>query len=100
MKKYFFSMVALLVLSAIVFGVGYVMYDRGDNKVFEQVLEYTDKEYTAESDVEKVDVSLIGDYNVILQRGENSSLNYSQSEISDITVTEEEGVLTLREKVG
>lgn len=100
MKKYFFSMVVLLVLSAIVFGVGYVMYDRGDNKVFEQVLEYTDKEYTAESDVEKVDVSLIGDYNVILQRGENSSLNYSQSEISDITVTEEEGVLTLREKVG
>ena len=43
MKKYFFSMVALLVLSAIVFGVGYVMYGRGDNKVFEQVLEYTDK---------------------------------------------------------
>ncbi|MDE7337111.1 MAG: DUF2807 domain-containing protein, partial [Clostridia bacterium] len=99
MKKYFFSMVALLILGAIVFGAGYVLYDRSDNKVFGQYLEYSETEYAVQGEIEAIDFTLIGDYNIILQRGEISSLSYSQSEISDITVTEENGVLTLNEKI-
>ena len=98
MKKYLISMIALLIIGAIICGGGAIMYAQSDNKIFEKDLEYTQKEYVAESEINAIDFSLMGAYNFILQRGETCSVSYYESEISQFTVLEENGVLKMQEK--
>lgn len=99
MKKYFISMIVLFIIGAIICGGGAIMYAQSDNKIFDKDLEYTQKEYVAESQINAIDFSLSGAYNFILQRGETCSVSYFESEIAQITVTEEGGTLKMKEKI-
>ena len=98
MKKYLISMIVLLVIGAIICGGGAIVYAQSDNRIFEKDLEYTQKEYVAESEINAIDFSLMGAYNFILQRGDTCSVSYYESEISHFTVLEEEGTLKMQEK--
>ncbi|MDE6614877.1 MAG: DUF2807 domain-containing protein, partial [Clostridia bacterium] len=99
MKRYFIGMIVLLIIGAVICGGGAMMYSQSDNRIFEKDLEYTEKEYVAQSQINAIDFSLSGNYNFILQKGDNCSISYSESEISQITVSETDGILKLREKI-
>ncbi|MDE6758817.1 MAG: DUF2807 domain-containing protein [Clostridia bacterium] len=99
MKRILIGMVVLLIIGVAVCGAGFYMYKTSDNQIFNEPLEYTQMEYTSEEAVNAIEFSLSGDYNVIFKRGETCSLSYSQSEISNVTVAIENGVLKMEEKI-
>ena len=98
MKRILIGMIVLLIIGAAVFGVGVFIYKTGNNQIIGEPLTYVDKDFSTQNEIKEVNLSLSGCHNVILERGEECSLSYSQSEVANITISDEEGVLKMVEK--
>lgn len=99
MKKQIISTVIILVVGLVLCIGGGLMYRGAGGDAFAQSLEYTEYNYEAENQINTIDLEVSGDCNLILKRGESCEVEYSQSEISEISIKEEDGVLKFEENV-
>ena len=55
--------------------------------------------YAIQSNISAIDFQLINNYNFIVKSGKKSTLKYRQSETSQLVISEEDGVLQVKEEV-
>lgn len=98
MKKFVISMVVIILLGAVLCGIGCAVYFTGDNRFFSVEVEYTEKNFTAEQGFNEINLNLHEAHNISFKNGDAYSVRYFDSELSDISVSSENNTLIVSEK--
>lgn len=96
MKKFVAAMVIIIIVGAILAGVGCAVFFTSDFRT--EPIEYTEGFFETETECTKLDFELADMHNVVLERGEKWSVKYFDSTVSKFSVSAQNGSLVVTEK--
>lgn len=98
MKKLAIAMTVILVIGIILVAIGCAVYFSSGLRFGSKEIEYTEKSFESEDSFSSIKLDLDDAHRVLFQRGEKCSVQYSESEFSNVTVSVANGVLSFDER--
>ncbi len=99
MRKFVVAMIILIVIGAVVAGIGAAIFfsQYGSDGAFGKEIDYTEHVFDAEQPFSNVSFNLKYAHKISFVRGENYSVRYSDAENFPVTVSSSNGTLTIAE---
>ncbi|MDE6550289.1 MAG: DUF2807 domain-containing protein [Clostridia bacterium] len=97
MKKFVLAMIIIVAVGALIAGVGCAVYFKGTSRLFTKDAEYAEKTFISSASFNEIDMNLRSGHRLILQRGEDYSLTYSDSLLTTFSVAVQGGKLRINE---
>ena len=98
MKKFVIAMVVIILLGAVLTGVGCAVYFSSDFRLGTSNVEYYEKTDTFEESFSTLDLYLKNPHKVSFVRGEKCEVKYFDTDVAPITVSVQGGTLSISEK--
>lgn len=97
MKKFVIAMVVIILLGAVLTGIGCAVFFSSDWRLDSGNVEYYEKSFETEDAFSTIDLRLGNAHNVTLQRGEQCSVKYFDTNYTEFTISVQNRALVISE---